>query len=75
MCITKAAKVISLESDEAKVRFLDSGTVRNVNVSLVHAKEGSYVEVFADHAISKISKEEARRKTAFLLQVIQTNRG
>lgn len=75
MCITKAAKVTSLKDGLARVRFLDSGKLRDVDVSLVDAKKGSYVEVFADHAISCLSKEEAESKTELILRVLQKTRG
>ncbi len=55
----------------ARARFLDSGALRDIDVSLVDAKKGSYVEVFADHAISSLSREEAERKAELLVQVLR----
>jgi hydrogenase maturation factor len=75
MCITKAAKILSVKDGGARARFLDSGALRDIDVSLVDAKKGSYVEVFADHAISPLSREEAERKAELLVQVLRKIRG
>jgi hydrogenase maturation factor len=62
MCVTRAARVISLDGAKARVRFLDSEVVHEVDISMVDAKKGSYVEVFADQAIGRITKREAEFK-------------
>lgn len=69
MCLTKAARVLSLEGAKASVRFLDTGTVGEVDVSMVDAKKDSYVEVFADRAIGRLSKREAEYKRDLRLEL------
>jgi hydrogenase maturation factor len=69
MCVTRAAKVISLEGARATVRYLDSDAVDEVDVSMVDAKKGSYVEVFADQAIGCITKREAEFKRDLRLEM------
>ena len=69
MCLTKVATVLSLDGARAKVRFLDSGTVGDIDVSMVDAKKGSYLEVFADRAIGRITKREADYKRDLRLEL------
>jgi hydrogenase maturation factor len=69
MCVTRAGKVISLEGVRARVRYLDSDVVDEVDVSMVDAKKGSYVEVFADQAIGRITKKEAEFKRDLRLEL------
>lgn len=47
MCATRVARVVALEGGKARVRFLGSPEVSNVNVSMIEAGKGSYAEVFA----------------------------
>jgi len=72
LCLTKAARVLSIGGPTARVRFLDSATVGEVDVSMVDAKKGSYVEVFADRAIRLISKKEAEYKRDLRLELDRT---
>ena len=60
MCVTRVAKVISIDGDCASVKFLDDKVVGKVDVSMVKVSKNSYVEVFADTAISRLSPEEAK---------------
>jgi hydrogenase maturation factor len=59
LCVTRVAEVISVRGDKAKVKFVESDATRVVDVSLVEARKGSYVEVFADQALSTLTKAEA----------------
>lgn len=59
VCVTRVAEVISVRGDKAKVKFVESHATRVVDVSLVEASKGSYVEVFADQALSTLTKAEA----------------
>lgn len=61
MCVTRVAKVVSVEGEKARVKFED-GALRVVDVSMVDAKKGAHVEVFADQAISTLSAAEAAWK-------------
>lgn len=62
MCITSVARVLSIEGEKATVRFLNTGAVREVDVSMVDVKAGSYVDVFAESAIRRVTKREADLK-------------
>lgn len=73
MCVTRAAKVVSLKGGTATVRFLDSDAVAEVDVSMIDAKKGSYVEIFADRAIGCITKEEAGFKRDLRLELNRIN--
>lgn len=59
MCVTRVAQVISVDGDKAKVKFVESGATRVVDVSMVDTRKGGYVEVFADQALSSLTKAEA----------------
>lgn len=59
MCVTRVAKVVSVAGDKAVVRLADGRELREVDVSMVDAKRGCYVEVFADQALSMLTEEEA----------------
>ena len=59
MCLAIPAKVVSRREDKAKVDF-GEGVLREVNVTLVDAKEGDYVLVHAGYAIQVLDKKEAQ---------------
>ena len=61
MCVTRVARVVSVEGDQAEVEFVDGGT-RSVDVSTVEARVGGYLEVFADQALAALSEAEAEWK-------------
>ncbi len=69
MCVTKAAVVVSIKGARAKVRFMGTDRVDEVDISMVGVKKGSYVEVFADQAIGRITKREAEFKRDLRLQL------
>ncbi len=75
MCITRPAKVLALEGDRARVRFLDRGSVDTVDASLVEARKGSYVDIFAGRAVGLISREEAEFKRALRLEMDRLGAG
>ncbi len=62
MCVTRVGQVLTLEGARAKVRFLDTGAVGDVDISMVDARKNSYVEVFAEHAVGRVTKKEAEFK-------------
>jgi len=50
----------------ARVEFFDGRSLGDVDVGMVQAKLGAYVEVFGNLALSKLSVSEARaRKRAW----------
>lgn len=59
MCVTRVAKVVSVVGDKAVVRLADGREIADVDVSMVDAKRGGYVELFADQALSTLTEEEA----------------
>lgn len=57
MCVAFPGKVLSCDGSHARVDF--SGSVVNVNISLVSVEPGDYVLVHAGMAIQKVEREEA----------------
>jgi hydrogenase expression/formation protein HypC len=58
MCLAIPAKIMSLQGEKAQVDF-GQGVLRDVNVSLVEAKQGDYVLVHAGYAIQVLEEKEA----------------
>jgi prefoldin subunit 5 len=69
MCVTRVAKVLLLDGAKARVCFLDSGAIGDIDVAMVDVKKNSYVEVFADRAIGRITKREAEFKRDLRLEL------
>ena len=67
MCLAVPAKVIEINSSEAKVDY--GGVTRTIDISLVDIKLDDYVIVHAGFAIQKIDEDEAK-KTLELWQEI-----
>jgi hydrogenase maturation factor len=66
MCITRAGKAVSVSKGRARVEFFDGKTLDDVDVSVVSAKKGEFVEVFGNLALSVLSASDARaRKRAW----------
>lgn len=60
MCITRVGKIIASSGNRATVRFLDDDVELDVDVSMLgHVEKNSYVEVFAESAISSLTRKEA----------------
>jgi hydrogenase expression/formation protein HypC len=59
MCLAIPARVMSVKGEKAQVDF-GEGVLRDVNVSLVDAKEGEYVLVHAGYAIQKMDEKDAK---------------
>ena len=68
------ARVISVKDTNATVLLLDSNETKEVDVSMVDAPRGSYVEVFAEQAIGRITKKEAERKRELRLAMMRVPR-
>lgn len=60
MCLAIPARVLKIESEQAKVDF-GNGVTKEVDVSLVTVKEGDYVLVHAGYAIERVDMEEAKK--------------
>jgi len=59
MCLAIPAKVLGIKDNVAQVDF-GEGVSREVNVTLVEAREGDYVLVHAGYAIQVLDEGEAQ---------------
>lgn len=64
MCIARVGKTLSVSKGKALVEFFDGKRLDGVDVSLVRAEKGEFVEVYGDLALSKIGPGDARRRMA-----------
>lgn len=62
MCVTRAGKVVSASSGRARVEFFDGRALDDVDVTVVNAQKGEFVEVFGNLALTVLSASEAREK-------------
>ena len=57
---------MTVADGRARVEFFDGRSLEDVDVTMVKASSGSYVEVYGNLALSKLSPAEARsRKKAW----------
>jgi hydrogenase expression/formation protein HypC len=61
LCLTIPGKIIAIEGNYATVDYGRDGIRRNINISMVGARIGSYVLVQAGVAIKLLVDEEARQ--------------
>jgi len=62
MCVTRAGKVVSASKGRGRVDFFDGRALDDVDLSVVNARKGMFVEVFGNLALSILSASEARSK-------------
>jgi len=62
MCVTRAGKVVAASKGRARVEFFDGRALDDVDLSVVDAQKGDFVEVFGNLALSILSASEARRR-------------
>jgi hydrogenase maturation factor len=62
MCVTRAGRAVSVSDGKAKVEFFDGRSLDGVDVSMVKAHRGEFVEVFGNLALSILTPAEARAK-------------
>ncbi len=62
MCITRVGRVLEAGKGKAAVEFFDGRTLGEVDLSVVGAKEGEFVEVFGNMVLSVLPPSEARRR-------------
>jgi len=62
MCVTRAGRVVSASKGKARVEFFDGRALDDVDISVVNAKKGAFVEVFGNLALGILSPAEARRR-------------
>jgi len=75
MCVTRVAKVVSIEGDFALVKFLDDEVTRKIDISMVKVAKNSFVEVFADSALNLLTADEARWRKKLWLEMRQSMKG
>jgi len=62
MCVTRAGKAVAVSEGKARVEFFDGRTLDGVDVSMVRARKGDFVEVFGNLALSILTPAEAKSK-------------
>ncbi|HYA56048.1 MAG TPA: HypC/HybG/HupF family hydrogenase formation chaperone [Nitrososphaerales archaeon] len=72
MCVTRAGKVVSASQGRARVEFFDGRALDDVDVSVVDAKKGAFVEVFGNLALGVLSTAEAKRRKQAWAEVVRT---
>ena len=73
MCLAFPGKIIAIDGQQATADF--DGVEKNINISLVEAKEGDYVIVHAGFAIQKLSDGDAWEVLRNYEQAKKTRRG
>ena len=75
MCISRIGKVLSTSKTKAKVQLLgDDRIVDDIDISMIDAKADSYVEVFANIALSTVSPREAMKRKKMWVAVMNARR-
>jgi len=69
MCMTRVGRVLSVSGNRAQVLFFGQDSPRDIDVSMVKIKKNSYVEVFADSALKKLTSKEAQRRKQLWIEV------
>lgn len=69
MCVTRAGKAVEVSNGKARVEFFDGRALDGIDVSVVKAKKGEFVEVFGNMALSVLSASEARPKKAAWVEI------
>ena len=62
MCTTRVGKVLDISGRNALIEFFDGRTSDAIDISMVEARVGSYVEVFGNLALSLLSEAEAKKR-------------
>jgi hydrogenase maturation factor len=75
MCISRIGKVLSTNEAKAKVQLLgDDRIVDDIDITMISAKIDSYVEVFANIALSVVSPREAMKRKKMWVAVMNARR-
>ena len=62
VCITRVGRVFEAAGGRAMVEFFDGRILREVDLAVVGARKGEYVDVFGNMALSVLSESEARSR-------------
>ncbi len=73
MCLAIPGKIISIKKQNATVDF--RGIKKEVDISLVNAKQGDYVVVHAGFAVGKLDKKSANESYKYFDEYIKTKHG
>jgi len=75
MCISRIGKVLSTNKTKAKVQLLgDDRIVDDIDISMIDANVDSYVEVFANVALSAVTPREAMKRKKMWVAVMNARR-
>ena len=72
MCVAYPGKVLSIEGKHARVDF--TGSLVDVNISMVKVEPGDYVLVHAGMAIQKVETEEAEAWVDLFREIAEAER-
>ena len=72
MCVAYPGKVLSIEGKHAKVDF--TGSLVDINISMVKVEPGDYVLVHAGIAIQKVETEEAEAWVDLFREIAEAER-
>jgi hydrogenase maturation factor len=64
MCIARVGRVVAAEGERGKVEFFDGRVLDGVDLGVAGAKQGNFVEVFGNLALTVLPPSEARRRKA-----------
>ena len=71
MCISRIGKILSVNKSKARVQLLgDDRIVDDIDISMIEAKVDSFVEVFANIALTTISLREAMKRKKMWVAVM-----
>jgi hydrogenase maturation factor len=62
MCVTRVGRVETVSGGKARVVFFDGRTLDGIDMSVVSARRGAYVEVFGNLALSVLGQAEAKQR-------------
>jgi hydrogenase expression/formation protein HypC len=71
MCLAVPAKILEINGKIAKVDF--GGLTKEVDISLVDAKEGQYVIIHAGFAIQVMDEEDAKETLDMFNDIIEAD--
>jgi hydrogenase maturation factor len=69
MCITRVGRVLEVRGNRALVQLVGEDVTKDIDISMVRAPKNSYVEIFADCALGRLTSNEARSRKKLWLEV------
>jgi hydrogenase maturation factor len=72
MCITRVGRILSVHNSKATVKLLgDNRVIENVDVSMITARQNSYIEIYANLALGLLSQKEASQRGKAWVEVMR----